>query len=162
MRLVTSGDIWRIFKEADKDTILRRPNLRRFAKDNGIEYYIIGDKWLINKEEFFRAVTPKGELEHQDVPRMLCIKSAVNEWNTTHKRVKIDKHVIEKCIASDAVFKIKRENVWVINYDQLEPKIKEYMKTHVYMPMKMRKKKRVAPTKKILLKQNGKEKDGSD
>ena len=160
MRLVTSGDIWRIFKEADKDTILRRPNLRRFAKDNGIEYYIIGDKWLINKEEFFRAVTPKGELEHQDVPRMRCIKSAVNEWNTTHKRVKIDKHVIEKCIASDAVFKMKRENVWLINYDQLEPVIKEYMKAHVYMPVEVRKKKGIAITQRLTRKQ--KEKDGSD
>ncbi len=160
MRLVTSGDIWRIFKEADKDTILRRPNLRRFAKDNGIEYYIIGDKWLINKEEFFRAVTPKGELEHQDVPRMRCIKSAVNEWNTTHKRVKIDKHVIEKCIASDAVFKMKRENVWLINYDQLEPIIKEYMKAHVYMPAEVRKKKGIAITQRLTRKQ--KEKDGSD
>ena len=164
MRLASSGEICSVFKEADEGTIVRRPNLRRFARDNGVEHYVIGGKWLINREAFFKALTPKGELERQDVPRMRCIRSAVNEWNSTHKRVKIDKHVAWKCMESDDVFKIKRENVWVINYDQLEPKIKEYMKTHVYMPMEVRKKKRISPTKKILLKQNEneKEKDGSD
>jgi hypothetical protein len=141
MKLVSSGDIWRIFKDADPGTIVRRPNLRRFAKENGIEHYVIGDKWLINKDEFIKALTPQGDLERQSMPRMRCIRSAVNEWNSTHKRVKIDKHVIERCMASEKVFKMKRELVWIINYDQLEPIIKGYMKTHVYIPMEKRKKK---------------------
>ena len=149
MRLATSGEICSIFKEADEGTIVRRPNLRRFARDNGVEHYVVGGRWLINKEEFFRTLTPKGELEHQDVPRMRCIRSAVNEWNSTHKRVKIDKHVIEKCMTSDDVFKIKRDNVWLINYDRLEPIIKEYMKTHVYMPEEVRKKKGIAITQRL-------------
>ena len=44
------------------------------------------------------------------------------------------------------------KTVWRINYDQLEPIIKEYMKTHVYMPAEVRKKKGIAITQRFTLK----------
>ena len=138
MKLVSSGDIWRTFLEADKDTIIRRPNLRRFARDNGIEHYVTSGPWLINKEEFFKALNPKNISSREEMPRIRSIASSVRQWNSYHKRVIIDKHIVEICMQHDSVFKIRRGNVWLINYDQLEPIIREFMKENEYVPMAKR------------------------
>ena len=73
MKLVSSGDIWRIFLEADPDTIIRRPNLRRFARDNGVEHYIYEKGWLINQEQFFQKINPKNLSLRESMPRMRSI-----------------------------------------------------------------------------------------
>ena len=142
MKLVSSGDIWRTFLEADEKTIIRRPNLRRFARDNGIEHYIIGGVWLINKEQFLKAINPRNISARENMPRLRSIASSVREWNNSHKRVKIDKHIIEVCMQEESVFKLRRGNVWLINYDQLEPIVKAFMKENEYIPMEKRIKKK--------------------
>ena len=60
-----------MFLAEDEKTMIRKPNLRYFARDNGVEHYVY-------------------------------------------------------------------EKAWVINYDQLEVVIAEYMKTHIYIPMEIR------------------------
>ena len=138
MKLVSSGDIWRAFLDEDENTIIRRPNLRRFAKDNGVEHYIIGGIWLINKEQFFKAINPRNISVQENLPRIRSIQSSVREWNSTHKRVIIDKHIVEICMNDNSVFKLWRGNKWLINYDQLEPVIIAFMKDNEYIPMKKR------------------------
>ena len=138
MKLVSSGDIWRIFLEADPDTIIRRPNLRRFARDNGVEHYIYEKGWLINQEQFFQKINPKNLSLRESMPRMRSIASSVREWDGCHKRVKIDKHIVEICMQNNSVFKLHRGNIWLINYDQLEVVIKEFMRENEYIPMEKR------------------------
>ena len=138
MKLVSSGDIWRLFLEADEKTIIRRPNLRRFARDNGVEHYIYDGKWLINKEEFLRAINPRNISVRETMPRLRTKNSAVREWNDAHKRVKIDKHIVDICMQDESVFKIKRQNLWLINYDQLLPVIIAFMKENEYIPQEKR------------------------
>ena len=62
-----------MFLAEDEKTMIRKPNLRYFARDNGVEHYVY-------------------------------------------------------------------EKAWVINYDQLEVVIAEYMETHVYIPAEIRSK----------------------
>ena len=47
-RLATSGEIYRLFLAEDEKTIVRKPNLRYFARDNGVEHYVYEKAWAIN------------------------------------------------------------------------------------------------------------------
>ena len=85
-----------------------------------------------------KAVNPKGMQEHYELPRIRHKSSSVRLWNKEHPRRLIDKHVVEACVQDERVFFYKRENVWVVNYDQLETVIAEYMQTQVYTPQKTR------------------------
>ena len=147
MKLATSGEICRVFMKEDPDTIIRRPNLRRFARDNGIEYYINDRVWLIHREEFFAKINPRGFIGKREMPRMRHIQSAVQEWNTAHPRRRVDKHIVELCMKFEGVFHYYHGNRWIINYDQLESVLAEYMKDHVYIPMKIRIKKGIPPAR---------------
>ena len=57
--LISSGDLMRMFLESDPNSIIRRPNLRRFARDNDIRYIITEGKWLIDYKQFFKKVNPR-------------------------------------------------------------------------------------------------------
>ena len=98
-KLVTSGDIQRLFLEQDEGTILRRPSLRRFAKANGIESYVFEKTWLINVRQFMEAVTPKGELPGVEMPIIRCKDSALALFNERHDYV-VDKHTIDRAFES--------------------------------------------------------------
>ena len=116
----------RLFKAEDKETIIRRPNLRRFARDNGVKYYITQTIWLIDIDGFMKAIAPKEFPSDSTMPRLRCIQTAVEEYNQSHEEP-INKHVVEKCMQSDKVFKYKHGNRWIINYDELEPVMDEYL-----------------------------------
>lgn len=126
MRLVGSGYIQRLLAATDEQTILRRPNIRRYAKENGITYYVIQSVWLIDIDVFMKTIAPKVYPSNSTMPRLRCIQTAVTEYNRSHKR-QIDKHVVEKCMQSDRVFKYNHGNRWIINYDELEPIIDEWI-----------------------------------
>ncbi len=130
MKLVGSGHIQRLFAAADEGTILRRPNIRRYAKENGVTYYVIQSVWLMDIDGFMKTIAPKEYPSNSTMPRLRCIQTAVAEYNRTHKR-KIDKHVVEKCMLSDKVFKYNHGNRWIINYDELEPVIDEFLRKKV-------------------------------
>lgn len=57
-KLVTSGYIAKLFKQADKNTIIRRPNLRRFAEQNDVEYYVHDTAWLTNSLNMYLVSYP--------------------------------------------------------------------------------------------------------
>ncbi len=126
MKLVGSGYIQRLFAASDGQTILRRPNIRRYAKENGITYYVIQSVWLIDFDGFMKTIAPKVYPSESTMPRLRCIQTAVVEYNKSHER-QIDKHVIEKCMQSDKVFKYNHGNRWIINYDELEPIINDFI-----------------------------------
>ena len=126
MKLVGSGYIMRLFKAADKETIIRRPNLRRFARDNGVTYYIVESIWLIDIDGFMKAIAPKEYPSNATMPRLRNIKTSVDEYNQSHEQ-QIDKHVVAKCMKSDKVFKYFHDRKWIINYDELEPVIDEFL-----------------------------------
>ena len=139
-RLATSGELHTLFFVNDENTIIRKPNLRRFAKDNGIEHYVYDKAWLINYEQFLKALNPKNMTKRYALPRMRQKNAAVRLWNSEHHNRLIDKHIVEICATDERVFYYKRENRWIINYDQLEQVIAEYMETHTYIPKNERKK----------------------
>ena len=126
MKLVGSGYIMRLFKAVDKETIIRRPNLRRFARDNDVTYYIVESTWLIDIDGFMKAIAPKEYPSNATMPRLRNIKTSVDEYNQSHEQ-QINKHVVEKCMKSDKVFKYLHGRKWIINYDELEPVIDEFL-----------------------------------
>ena len=67
-KLVTSGYIAKLFEQADKNTIVRRPNLRRFAEQNDVEYYVQDTDWLINFNDFMSKINPQGEQVKCEMP----------------------------------------------------------------------------------------------
>ena len=138
-RLATSGELFTEFFIGDEKTIIRKPNLRRFAMENGIEHYVYEKAWLINREQVLKALNPKNIQERYALPRIRHKQTAVRLWNSEHPDKLIDKHIVEICVLDERVFFYKRENTWLINYDQLEVVISEYMETHAYIPRAERK-----------------------
>ncbi len=127
MKLVGSGFIWRLFAGADEHTILRRPNIHRFVIENGVPYQITQSVWLMDLKIFMKTIAPKEFPENLSMPRLRCIKTAVKEYNGRHRKKKIDRHDVEKCMRSGKVFKYYHGNRWIINYDELEPVIDAYL-----------------------------------
>ncbi len=126
---VSSGVIFRKFIEGDEGTIIRRPNLRRFARDNGVPFIICQGKWLVDEDEFFEKINPQGFIERQTLPRLRSIRGCVREYNEgkKQKRKLIDRHVVEKVMQDESVFKYYYGNKWYINYDQIEPLLKAFV-----------------------------------
>lgn len=40
-----------MFLAEDEKTIIRKPNLRYFARDNGVEHYVYEKAWVINYDQ---------------------------------------------------------------------------------------------------------------
>lgn len=127
MKKSTSGEIYRAFKEVDKDTIIRRTNLRYFAKENDIDYYTTEGIWFVDFNQFLQKVNPKNIPSQQTLPRLRTKISAQREWNKKHRR-KIKHHIIDVICASGKVrvFTLGKRNI--INYDELEQEIKRILK----------------------------------
>ena len=56
MKLVGSSYIQRLFAALDEQTILRKPNIWRYEKENGIIYYVIQSVWLIDFDGFMKTI----------------------------------------------------------------------------------------------------------
>ena len=112
-KLVTSGYIAKLFKQADKNTIIRRPNLRRFAEQNNVEYYVHDTAWLINFDDFMSKVNPQGEQVKCEMPLLRNKHDSLIRFNRTHKYA-VDKHTIDRCTASDNVSKFLHGRIWII------------------------------------------------
>ena len=92
------------------NTIIRRPNCRKFCLDNDIFMEIHEKAWLIDIENFMRKVNPKSMSEHYEVPRLRNLRYCVNSWNKRYKRWQIDKHDIEYLIKNEKIFSFKHGN----------------------------------------------------
>ena len=118
--LISSGDLMRMFSSGDPDTIIRRPNLKRFAHDNGIRYIITNGKWLIDHKEFFKKVNPRKINKPATMPRLRCLRDCVTQFNKDYPNRKIDKTIVSRYMKSKLVTRYFNGNTWVINYDELE------------------------------------------
>ena len=120
-QMVSSGEIFRLFIENDKGTIVRRPNLRRFVKANGIRYFVneLG-RWVIDGQDFLAKVNPKNINFNVDMPRMRFHDDSVRKFQKRHPNVRIPLSKLEECFQSDNVFKTLNGRRWVLNYDEFE------------------------------------------
>ena len=86
MRFVTSGYLQRLFAEQDKETILRRPNIRRFVLQYNVPYEQHKKAWLIDFDAFMKAIAPKKYPVQEGVPKVRRIENALKEYNSSHKQ----------------------------------------------------------------------------
>lgn len=142
-RLVTSGELQRMFLAEDERTVIRRPNCRKFCLENNIYMEIHEKAWLIDFKSFMEKINPKRMRKHYELPRMRNIKQCVRIWNNTHKRSgqMIDKHTIERFIKDRRVFAYHHGNRWIINYDQIAPIIAEFFEKTEYKIVRRKRKK---------------------
>ena len=142
-RLVTSGELQRMFLAEDERTIITRPNCRKFCLDNDIFMEIHVKAWLIEIKPFMAKINPRKMKKHYELPKMRNIRQCVRIWNNTHKRSgqMIDKHTVERCIKDKRVFAYHYGNRWIINYIQLEQVIAEFFAKTDYKIRRLKRKK---------------------
>ena len=126
--LISSGDLMRLFLEGDPNTIIRRPNVRRFAQENGVRHIICNGKWLIDYKEFFKKVNPKRIRRTATMPRLRCLRDCVTEFNKNNRKYKIDKATVSHYMKSAQVTRYFHGNTWFINYEELEKVILRHLK----------------------------------
>lgn len=126
MKVITTGNLYKLFKENDKDTIIRQRNIRKLVTDNDFKFHKVGENYLIDYEDFMKKINPKNITKRFDIPKLRTIKSATREYNKTHKK-QISYHVVEKCIANKEISFVKTIRVYLINYDELEKEINAYL-----------------------------------
>lgn len=142
-RLITSGELQRMFLAEDERTIITRPNCRKFCLDNDIFMEIHDKAWLIEIKPFMDKINPRKMKKHYDLPKMRNIRQCVRIWNNTHKRsgLMIDKHTVERCIKDKRVFAYHYGNRWIINYIQLEKVITEFFTKTKYKIRRIKRRK---------------------
>ena len=118
--LISSGELMRMFLNADPNTIIRRPNVRRFAQENGVRHIICNGKWLIDYKQFFQKVNPRRISEPTTMPRLRCLRDCVTQFNKDYPNRKIDKATVSRYMKSKLVTRYFHGNTWFINYDELE------------------------------------------
>lgn len=132
MKLVTSGVVYRMFKNEDENTIIRKANVRRIAIQLGVRHTVSARMIFLDKEEFISKVNPYNTTEHDYViPRIRSIVSATKEWNRNfynHSGWKLHTDEVKAIVKSSTVFRYKFGNRWLVNYDQLEPLLDAYVK----------------------------------
>ena len=116
----TSGEIYRAFLENDPQTIVRKPNLRRFVQQYGLHHFILNDKWIIDFPAFAAAVNPKAIKHHMSQPRLRAHDDAVFDFKRLHPHLHVSLQMIEQQLCSPEVFSIKNGKRWIINYDEFE------------------------------------------
>ena len=127
MKKESTGKIYRYIKSVDKDTIIRKTNMRTFCQKENLDYTICQGKMLINKESFLKALNPKGLTKSKPFPRLRTKFSAQKEWNAHHRK-KIKHYIIDCICDSGKVFVYKHGNRNIINYDQLEQELIRILK----------------------------------
>ena len=127
MRFVTSGYLQRLFAEQDKQTILRRPNIRRFVLQYNVPYEQHKKAWLIDFDAFMKAIAPKKYPVQEGVPKVRRIENALKEHNASHKQ-KATMDDVKACLKSGNVFYYSYRDRIIVNYDELEIKLKKNIK----------------------------------
>lgn len=127
MKKLTSGQLCTFLKNADKECIFERKNVRYFCKKENLDYTICQGKWLIDLESFIKAINPSKQKERKSFPRMRTKRTALIEWNSKH-RTKIKHHIIDRICDSGKIFVYKHGRYNIINYDQLEVEIIEELR----------------------------------
>lgn len=123
MRFVTSGYLQRLFAEQDKQTILRRPNIRRFVLQYNVPYEQHKKAWLIDFNAFMKAIAPKKYPVQDGIPKVRRIENALKEYNASHKQ-KATMDDVKACLKSGKVFYYSYRGRIIVNYDELEINMK--------------------------------------
>lgn len=119
MRFVTSGYLQRLFAEQDKETILRRPNIRRFVLQYKVPCEQHKKAWLIDFDAFMKAIAPKKFLVQEGIPKVRKIENALKEFNAAHKQ-KATMDDVKACLKCGNVFYYSYRGRTIVNYDELE------------------------------------------
>ena len=127
MRFVTSGYLQRLFAEQDKETILRRPNIRRFVLQYNVPYEQHKKAWLIDFDAFMKAIAPKKYPVQEGIPKVRRIENALEEYNAAHKQ-KATMDDVKACLKSGIVFYYSFRGRIIVNYEELEMELKKYIK----------------------------------
>lgn len=123
MRFVTSGYLQRLFAEQDKQTILRRPNIRRFVLQYNVPYEQHKKAWLIDFNAFMKAIAPKEYPVQEGIPKVRRIENALKEYNASHEQ-KATMDDVKACLKSGNVFYYSFRGRIIVNYDELEMELK--------------------------------------
>lgn len=127
MKYVTSGYLHRLFVEKDKDTILRRPNIRRFVLQYGVPCEQHEKAWLIDFDAFMTAIALREYPPQRGIVKIRSIDNALKEYNKKHKKQATAEDV-EACIFNGKVFSYSYWDRTIVNYDELETELEEYLK----------------------------------
>ena len=129
MRFVTSGYLQRLFAEQDKQTILRRPNIRRFVLQYNVPCEQHKKAWLIDFYTFMKAIAPKKYPVQEGVPKVRKIENALKEFNAAHEQ-KATMDDVNACLKSGNVFYYSYRGRIIVNYDELEIELKRYSRSN--------------------------------
>ena len=127
MRFVTSGYLQRLFAEQDKETILRRPNIRRFVLQYNVPCEQHKKAWLIDFDAFMKAIAPKKFLVQEGIPKVRKIENALKEYNAAHKQ-KATMDDVRACLKSGNVFYYSYQGRTIVNYDELEMELRKLIR----------------------------------
>ncbi len=123
-QLRTNGYIARLLQSKDKGTIMRKQNLRRYAKENGIYncFNMFNRTTYIDLNGVLFELNPSGETENDLViPRLRtleqCVELLIKEFPQYH----LNEHRIHLFFFNhDNFFKYFYGNKWIVNYDELK------------------------------------------
>lgn len=127
MRFVTSGYLQRLFAEQDKETILRRPNIRRFVLQYNVPCEQHKKAWLIDFDAFMKAIAPKKYPIQESIPKVRRIENALKEYNASHQQ-KTTMEDVKVCLKSGNVFYYTYRGRIIVNYEELESELKKHIK----------------------------------
>lgn len=127
MRFVTSGYLQRLFAEQDKQTILRRPNIRRFVLQYKVPYEQHKKAWLIDFNAFIKAIAPKKYPIQEGVPKVRRIENALKEYNASHKQ-NATMDDVKACLKSGNVFYYSYRDRIIVNYEELEIELRKLIR----------------------------------
>lgn len=122
MKKVSTGTIYRLFKEQDKDTVIKKTNMKTYCVKDNIDFNVCQGKWLIDLNKFYKAVTNNKISSNVSMPRLRTKASALREWNSKHRK-KIKKHIINVICDSGKIFTYQHGGYTVLNYDELEQEL---------------------------------------
>lgn len=123
MRFVTSGYLQRLFAEQDKQTILRRPNIRRFVLQYNVPCEQHKKAWLIDFDAFMKAIAQKKYPVQDGIPKVRRIENALKDYNSSHKQ-NATMDDVKACLKSGNVFYYSYRDRIIVNYDELESELK--------------------------------------
>lgn len=132
MRFVTSGYLQRLFAEQDKQTILRRPNIRRFVLQYNVPYEQHKKAWLIDFDVFMKAIAPKKSPVQEGIPKVRRIENALKDYNSSHKQ-NATMDDVKACLKSGNVFYYSYRGRTIVNYDELEIKLETHFNQDGYL-----------------------------
>lgn len=127
MRFVTSGYLQRLFAEQDKETILRRPNIRCFVLQYNVPCEQHKKAWLIDFGAFMKAIAPKKYPVQEGIPKVRRIENALKEYNASHKQ-KATMDDVKACLKSGNVFYYSYRGRTIVNYDELEIELRKLIR----------------------------------